>query len=115
MLTILFHNFSLPKKICRTKIVLSDLIHWCTVFLKNSTNGGNCFSCLWKLFIIFLPPFVDEANIQQMLPKVASEKGKKWPEWFWRTKKCLSALCCSWKKFKNRLRAKPFRIFQSPA
>src|SRR4030095_13660774 len=27
MLTILFHNFSLPKKICRTKLVLSDLIH----------------------------------------------------------------------------------------
>ena len=30
----------------------------------------------------FSPPFADEANIQQMLPKVASEKGKKWPEWF---------------------------------
>ena len=96
MLTILFHNF-LPdsEDLPNEKYPISDLIHWCTVFLTNSTNGGNCFSCLWELFIIFLPPFVDEANIQQMLPKVASEKGKKWPEWFWRTKKCLPALRCS--------------------
>jgi len=43
---------------------------------------GIVFLVCEKLFIIFLPPFVDEANIQQMLPKVASEKGKKWPEWF---------------------------------
>jgi hypothetical protein len=32
-----------------------------------------------KIFYKFSSTFVDEANIQQMLPKVASEKEKKWP------------------------------------
>jgi hypothetical protein len=51
-------------------------------FFKEFYEWRELFFLFVKIIYNFSSPFVDEANIQQMLPKVASEKGKKWPEWF---------------------------------